>query len=356
MNPLVSIAIPTFDRLHYLKDAVASALAQTYHNIEVLIGDDGVSESIHEWCRAVACQDQRVIYQRNERNLGLAGNWNALAKGARGEFIVVIGDDDRLLPDFVMKLVNAIQPAAHVAFANLYLINSKGDRLEAESLQHTRQYHRDLLPAGDVPNAEVVVWRNSVPMSAALIRTEDVRRLGFKEDLNTPEIEFFVRLAQEGARFTFLSEYLSEYRVHPQSATASGLRGERLAEHLLAIAVAPDVETHKRAFLASLLVSAAGRCLQQGEWQLARRFLRSEYYPRPQWKQVKSYFATWSAAYRCLGSRNSWSDTPQSLRDLLSGWIQGVCVSLPAPIGCQLYRLVHRVKHGVSASCSGIPS
>ena len=43
-NPLVTIAIPTVERLPYLKEAVASALKQTYERIEVLIGDDGSSQ------------------------------------------------------------------------------------------------------------------------------------------------------------------------------------------------------------------------------------------------------------------------------------------------------------------------
>jgi glycosyltransferase involved in cell wall biosynthesis len=102
---LVTIAIPTYDRLEYLKEAVASARAQTYCDIEVLIGDDGTSKAIKAWAESVTSIDSRVRYQRNERKLGLAGNWNTLADAARGEFIVIIGDDDRLLPNFVEKLV-----------------------------------------------------------------------------------------------------------------------------------------------------------------------------------------------------------------------------------------------------------
>ena len=78
-RPLVSIAIPTYDRLQYLKEAVASALSQTYERVEVIIGDDGPTNSIRAWCETVAMRDARVRYRRNARNLGLAGNWNALA-------------------------------------------------------------------------------------------------------------------------------------------------------------------------------------------------------------------------------------------------------------------------------------
>jgi len=284
MTSLVSIAIPTFDRLEYLKEAVASAQAQTYRQIEVLIGDDGTTETIQAWSRELARRDRRVRYLHHPRNLGLAGNWNALADAARGEFLVIIGDDDRLLPEFVEKLLKLIQPAVQVAFSNHYLINSQGIRLERESRQCTRHYHRDELPIGEITNAAACVWRNSVPMSAALMRTRDVQRLRFKDDLNTPEIEFFARLAQEGGRFSFTPEYLSEYRTHAQSATAAGLRSEKLVKYLSVIPVSAEVEPYKREFMESLLVDAVGRCLRQGERELARLFLHHEYYPRPHLK------------------------------------------------------------------------
>jgi glycosyltransferase involved in cell wall biosynthesis len=308
---LVTICVPTFDRLPYLKEAVASALAQTHDCFEVLIGDDGRSEAIREWGEKFAAHDSRVRYQRNPFNRGLAGNWNALADAARGEFLVIIGDDDRLLPNFVAKLVEIIGLHANVAFANHYLIDNEGVRLDAESKECTRRYARDHLTAGEVADAVACVWRNSVPMSAALLRTADVKRLRFKEDLNTPEIELFARLAQEGGRFVFTPEYLSEYRVHARSATSAGLRSEKLVEYLSAIPVSAEVEPHKREFMAGLLVDAVGRCLRLNEREQARQFLRHEYYPR-------------------LPS--------------LTYYVQEFCATLPGSLGSGAYHLVRRIK------------
>jgi len=344
LDPLVSIAIPTFNRLHYLKEAVTSALAQIYNNVEIIIGDDGPTESIQAWSETIARRQPRVRYQRNQRRLGLAGNWNALADAARGEFIVIIGDDDRLLPDFVSRLVNAIKPAANVAFANHYLINSHGDRLEAESHQWTRHFRRDLLTAGEVTNAAAMVWRNSIAMSAALLRTRDVQRLRFKDDLNTPEVELFVRLANEGAHFVFVPDYLSEYRVHPRSATSEGLRGELLVKYLLPIPVPDDVEPYKREFMASLLVNSVSRCFQEGEWELARRFRRSEYYPRPRWQQLTLRDSILGQKPQGKGLERHPGGLPTALRYLLIGWVQGICATLPPFIGRPIYRSLGRIR------------
>lgn len=317
--PLVTIAIPTYERLEYLKEAVASARAQTFRDIEVLIGDDGALQAIQDWGKSLTSRDSRVRYQRNERNLGLTGNWNMLADAARGEFIVIIGDDDRLVPDFIEKLIDLMNPDTSVAFSNHFLIDKHGRRLERESIECTERYRRDQLTAGVVADAACCVWQNSVPMSSSLLRTQDVRRLRFKEDLNTPEIEFFARLANEGARFVFTPEYLAEYRTHPASATAAGLRSEALAKRLCDIPVAPDVEPFKREFLANVFIDAVSRSLRRGNQEAAREFLSSKYYPRT-WRGLKA-----AATYLA----------------------QEVCASLPTSIGCGAYRMMQRARAAI---------
>ena len=148
MTPLVSIIIPTFDRPRYLQEAIGSALAQTYRNLEVLVFDNGTTEETLSVARQATQRDDRFRFQRNERNLGMSANFNALADAARGEFVVAIGDDDRLLPEFVARLVAVMEPAVSVAFSNQYLIDASGQRLEERSIAHARRYGRDTLPAG----------------------------------------------------------------------------------------------------------------------------------------------------------------------------------------------------------------
>lgn len=320
MDLKVTIAIPTYKRLDYLQKAVSSALAQTYSNLEVLISQDptenGLDESIRTWCQNLANQEPRVRYRFNTYNLGLAGNWNACVDAAEGEYIVIIGDDDRLLPNFIKTLLSVADRDTGVIFSNHYLINSQGDRLELESYQWTKKYRRDLISPGLLIQPEKWVWQNSISISASLIRTEDARKLRFKEDLNTPEIEFFLRLAQStNSHFVFVPEYLSEYRVHEQSATTSGLRIEKLVQYLLAISVTSEIEPYKQKLLSSLMINAVSRCLLQNKWQKAQEFIQSEYYPRQ-----KRHF---------------------------NALIQNFCTKLPPVLGCQLYRIVHNFKQQI---------
>jgi glycosyltransferase involved in cell wall biosynthesis len=276
--PAVSICIPTFDRLAFLQEAVTSARAQSLANIEIVISDDGHSTGLRDWCLSQVAVDGRVRYYKTPRRLGLAGNWNFLANMAAGDFLVLMGDDDRLLPCFVERLLATAD--ADVVFSNHYLIDENGRRLHYESQLATRRYSREGLRPGAVEDPQMTVWKNSVPMSSSIVRTSEVRRLGFKEDINTPELELFVRLASDGGRFVFVGDYLAEYRVHAGSETSTGLKIDRLAEYLEQIDVSAKAEPIKRALVGAMLVRGVGIRLARGDVPGARALRASRSYPR----------------------------------------------------------------------------
>jgi glycosyltransferase involved in cell wall biosynthesis len=280
-TPLATICIPTLSarRLPYLREAVASARAQTCRDLEIIISDDGNDPAIREFAEEQVRTEPRIRYRRNPQRLGLGGNWNAVAMDARGEYLAIIGDDDRLLPRFVEVLLSARVEKAAVLFSNHHVIDANGARLDALTREFLVTYGRDALPSGVLTNPAAHVWRNSVPMSASLILTADAQRLGIKPDLNTPEIELFARLAAEEKPFVFVPEYLAEYRVHPQSETSAGLAGSRLIKYLDPIAVPGPVEALKRRFMGDLLSSAVNTALKTGELGQARAMMRHRYYP-----------------------------------------------------------------------------
>lgn len=307
MSPVVTICIPTYRRLSYLKEAVAAARAQTLQDVEVLISDDGDSEPLRAWSEQAARSDSRVRYRRNETNLGLGGNWNACVAAARGEWVAIQGDDDRLLPSFCEVLLGLAAQDSAVLFSNHYVIDESGKRLEKESAEWTVRYGRHALSRGRVEDAARCVWANSVPMTSALVRSAHIKRLGIKTDLNTPEIELFARLAAEGARFDYEPSYLAEFRSHAGSSTASGLFGARLVKYLEPISVPAVVEATKREFMEALTRSAVDSLLRTGERERAAEVMRSTYYPR------------------------GWSDPT-----LLA---QALAVRAPSPIGTRAYLL-----------------
>lgn len=96
--PLVTIAIPTYNRAAFLAGAVDSALKQTYRHLEVLVLDNCSTDNTRETVSAI--NDPRVRYIRNESNLGMTGNFNRSLELFRGDYWVFLPDDDRLLPGY----------------------------------------------------------------------------------------------------------------------------------------------------------------------------------------------------------------------------------------------------------------
>lgn len=94
-----SITIPAYKQ-RYLYEAIESCLAQTYKDFELIIVDDASPEDLKSVVDRF--QDSRIRYYRNEKNCGalhVVDNWNICLGYTKGDYVICMGDDDRLLPN-----------------------------------------------------------------------------------------------------------------------------------------------------------------------------------------------------------------------------------------------------------------
>lgn len=94
-----SITIPAYKQ-KYLYEAIESCLAQTFKDFELIIVDDASPEDLKSVVDR--CQDSRIRYYRNEKNCGalhVVDNWNICLGYTKGDYVICMGDDDRLLPN-----------------------------------------------------------------------------------------------------------------------------------------------------------------------------------------------------------------------------------------------------------------
>jgi glycosyltransferase involved in cell wall biosynthesis len=103
--PLVTIGITTWNRRPLLQLAVESALAQTYPHLQIVISDDASTDETSAYLENLT--DPRLLIQRNPVNLGMVANFNRCLDAANGEFVLMLNDDDVLLPTAIEKLVHA---------------------------------------------------------------------------------------------------------------------------------------------------------------------------------------------------------------------------------------------------------
>jgi glycosyltransferase involved in cell wall biosynthesis len=102
MTPRVSVCIPTYDYARYLPAAVDSVLAQDYEDYELIVVDNA---SRDETPAVLARYGDRIRAHRNERNLGLFGNFGRCLELARGELVKFLAADDWLHPGFLREAV-----------------------------------------------------------------------------------------------------------------------------------------------------------------------------------------------------------------------------------------------------------
>jgi len=131
MTPVVSVIIPTFNRLQFLRAAINSVLKQSFRDIEVIVQDNASVEDPTPLVAALA--DPRVRIFRNASNIGQTANIVTACARAVGKYIAILGDDDLWQPDFLATLVPPLEqdPEIVVSFCPHDVIDQHG-RLDAE--------------------------------------------------------------------------------------------------------------------------------------------------------------------------------------------------------------------------------
>lgn len=127
----IGVLIPTYNRKHYLAQALQSVLDQTHDELEIIVIDNGSTDGTGEFMSGVT--DQRVRYIINDHNLGMTGSIN---KGIRlfsdqVEWCIVLCDDDTLHLDFVSQMIIflVVHPGMLVAYGHIIFTDERLNEL-----------------------------------------------------------------------------------------------------------------------------------------------------------------------------------------------------------------------------------
>jgi glycosyltransferase involved in cell wall biosynthesis len=124
-----SVVITTYNRLKFLKKAIASAFSQTVP-CEVIVVDDCSSDGTAEYCRKL----KKIKYIRNKKNSGHSFSVNAGVRKAKGNWIKFLDDDDYLAENCIEEFIKAIEkhPKAVICSAGLIEIDEKGNEIRKQ--------------------------------------------------------------------------------------------------------------------------------------------------------------------------------------------------------------------------------
>lgn len=104
-KPYFSIGVTTFKRRELLAETLASILAQTFGDFEVIVGNDNADEPLTQ--EMLGIDDRRVRIVNRAVNLGEIGNMNELLAQSQGQYFTWLADDDLYMPDFLQEVRNA---------------------------------------------------------------------------------------------------------------------------------------------------------------------------------------------------------------------------------------------------------
>jgi GT2 family glycosyltransferase len=235
--PVVSVIVPAYNAARYIGDALDSLLAQTLHDIEIIVINDGSTDATKDIAEEYAQRDGRVCVISRERSSGRpASARNAGIGMARGEFIALLDADDIAVPTRLEQSIQAMRASgASLAFADFQKFDD-GDRPEtplggylegAEFVTRAAEYfapvdtHTFLLRQDFLAymfTDAIALSVQTVVFARNLIAPPEV---WFDESfLGGEDLDLFYRLAAK-TRLVFVNQIHTLMRVHHKSLTAT---------------------------------------------------------------------------------------------------------------------------------------
>lgn len=213
-NPKVTILIPVYNGSNFIKQAIQSAINQTYKNIEILVINDGSTDN-GKTEKVIKEFGDKVKYIKKE-NGGVASALNLGIKEATGEYIAWLSHDDIYLPNKIEKEIKALEKLEDkntIIFSNFELIDENG--ITFSTTNFTKNIRKEKFCQGIYPVLKGAV--NGCSILIPKICFEDVGY--FKEELKTTnDYEMWIRLFSKYPSY-FIEDAIIKYRIHPNQDT-----------------------------------------------------------------------------------------------------------------------------------------
>ena len=303
--PRVSVCIDVYNYADFLPQAIESALAQTFRDLEIIIVDDCSTDSSYEVACHYAQQDSRIRVHRNPANLGMVKNRNACLQLATGEYVKFIHADDYLCsPDAVSRMVARLDanPAASlVACAMQFVPVTPGAKDRSPKYFSAARF----LAGTTVITRCLVEQKNLIGGPSAVLFRRSRAARGFDERyFHAADLEMWFHLLEQGC-FGYVDEPLVAYRWHARQQTEKdrGTLTQANDQRALLATYLEKPYVRLRSWMKKFLVHAAvrqtlRRCRQLGKRDTAAEVLR-EYGGAARYYANLPWCSLWKLATKC---------------------------------------------------------
>jgi len=194
----VSIIIPCYNKEAYVKEAVKSALSQTYQNIEIICIDDCSTDNSKTILKALADKYNNIILLEEDANIGVCRARNKAIDIANGEYILPLDADDTLEPSFVEKAINILDKNddIDVVYSRVRNLNTK-----KELFKHNKDAN--------------LLYGNFITCSAMFKKSDLLNVGGYDtnfDKIGCEDWDLWLTFIEKGLNFYQLNEFLFNYR------------------------------------------------------------------------------------------------------------------------------------------------
>ena len=210
---LVSVILPVFNSEKYLSEAVASVLNQTYKNIELIVVDDGSTDSSGDMLKDFSKRDKRIRLYRNKANLGISKSINMALTKVKGKYIARMDADDISRKDRIKKQVDFLRKNKKVV-----VVGSDVEEIDGEGRSlGKRQMPKNHKSIYQMMNVSMGMQHPTLMFNTELIPAgfEWYRNVELAEDL-----DLLFRLEKYG-KYANISEKLLKYRKSQNTSLKS---------------------------------------------------------------------------------------------------------------------------------------
>jgi glycosyltransferase involved in cell wall biosynthesis len=238
--PLVSICIPTYNGEKYLEETLHCAINQTYKNIEIIICDDQSKDNTISICKDFALKDDRIKIFKNNKNLGLLGNWCQTVDQTSkdSEWIKFLFQDDLMDINTVEKMVTS------AILTNVdFVLTNREYTFEKNVSKQIKKEYASVTKTGDIfkeskkytPEETVnliknVFFHNCLGEPPCILFKKDMYNHSDYPSEFIQLIDYvFILKKIINSPFYFINENLVKFRVHNSSQSAKNTKDKSMS-------------------------------------------------------------------------------------------------------------------------------
>ena len=209
-TPLVSVIMPAYNAAPFIEEAIASVIAQTVADWELIVIDDCSTDDTVQIVSAFVRQDPRIQLLTNAVNMGVAKTRNRGLDLCRGQYVALLDSDDYWKPRFLEKMLErAEQTGADIIYCSYELVDEQGKKV-----------CNDFIVPLETTFEESIV-RSVILPSASLITSDIAMESRFPTNMYHEDIALWFQLLKNGKKARGVPTVLVSYRQRANGRSAN---------------------------------------------------------------------------------------------------------------------------------------